>query len=81
MFPKFPNPNMRALPSGTECYNTAERNDPHVSTDDRATDALGAGSWSRFTDFIARATNRTETLVDAGFTTNRFYRVVTPRRP
>jgi hypothetical protein len=45
------------------------------------TDALGAGSWSRLTDFIARPTNRTETLVDAGFTTNRFYRVVTPRRP
>jgi hypothetical protein len=45
------------------------------------TDALRAGSWSRLTDLVARPTNRTETLVDPVFTTNRFYRVATPRRP
>jgi len=44
-------------------------------------DALGAGLWSRLTEFVARPTNRTETVVDAAFNTNRFYRVVTPRRP
>jgi hypothetical protein len=45
------------------------------------TDALGAGPWSRLADVIARPGNRTETVVDAGFTTNRYYRVATPRQP
>jgi len=30
---------------------------------------------------VARATNRTETATDATATTNRYYRLVTPRQP
>ena len=37
--------------------------------------------WSRFSDVLARPTNRVETLFDPGFVTNRFYRAVTPRQP
>jgi hypothetical protein len=43
------------------------------------TDALGSGPWLRLTDLVARPMDRVETAVDAGFTTNRFYRLVTPR--
>ncbi|MEY2407643.1 MAG: hypothetical protein QOF48_313 [Verrucomicrobiota bacterium] len=45
-------------------------------------DALTAPSaWMRLGDVLARNTNRTETIVDPGWTTNRFYRVATPRQP
>jgi hypothetical protein len=43
-------------------------------------DTLGTGSWRKLADLPARAANRTETIVDGGYTTNRFYRVVTPQR-
>jgi hypothetical protein len=38
-------------------------------------------SWPRLADIAARATNRTETVVDPAYTTNRFYRLVTPQQP
>jgi hypothetical protein len=44
-------------------------------------DDLASGVWSKFADVPARASNRVETLVDASFTTNRAYRLVTPRHP
>ena len=49
--------------------------------DDSYTDALGAVPWLRLMNIVARPTNRDETVFDAGFTTNRYYRVVTPYRP
>jgi hypothetical protein len=42
------------------------------------TDALGNGAWARLTNIVARSTNRTEQILDSGYTTNRFYRLVTP---
>ena len=46
------------------------------------TDTLpAAGPWARLADFLARATNRVETIPDPGWTSNRFYRAVTPRQP
>lgn len=44
-------------------------------------DALGAGTWSKLADVVARSTNRVEVIVDPAWTTNRFYRVVTPEQP
>jgi hypothetical protein len=44
-------------------------------------DALGSDSWLRLADIISRTNARTETVVDPNRTTNRFYRVVTPRQP
>ena len=37
--------------------------------------------WSKLADIVARATNRTETVIDTESATNRFYRLVTPRQP
>ncbi len=45
------------------------------------TDALDRDQWSRLIDVDARATNRVERIVDPSYTTNRFYRVATPRQP
>jgi hypothetical protein len=45
------------------------------------TDNLNSGLWSRLADIVARANNRVETFIDPTWTTNRFYRVVTPRQP
>jgi hypothetical protein len=36
-------------------------------------------SWSRLADILAHATNRVETIIEPAWTTNRFYRAVTPR--
>jgi hypothetical protein len=44
-------------------------------------DALGTGAWLRLTNVLTRPTDRNETVFDAGFTTNRYYRVVTPYQP
>jgi hypothetical protein len=44
-------------------------------------DDLGAGSWSKLADVLARTSNRVEIISDPGWTTNRFYRVATPQRP
>ena len=43
--------------------------------------ASPAGLWAKLTDVPARATNHIETISDAGYTTNRFYRLATPRQP
>ena len=43
------------------------------------TDTLG-GTWSPLRDFSARLTNAVHTLTDSQWTTNRSYRVVTPRQ-
>jgi hypothetical protein len=45
------------------------------------TDRLPDGSWSKLADVVARAINRTETATDSSASTNRFYRLVTPRQP
>jgi outer membrane lipoprotein SlyB len=45
------------------------------------TDNLNSGAWSRMADIVARSSNRIESFTDATWTTNRFYRVVTPRQP
>jgi hypothetical protein len=45
------------------------------------TDRLGGVPWINLGDTLARTTNRVESFTDAGFTTNRFYRLVTPRQP
>ncbi|MBK7998623.1 MAG: hypothetical protein IPK15_07875 [Verrucomicrobia bacterium] len=44
------------------------------------TDDLNASSWSKLADLAARGTNFTQQLADPSWTTNRFYRVVTPRQ-
>ena len=41
------------------------------------TDALGQ-PWNRLAPILARTSNRVERVTDPGYTTNRFYRVVTP---
>jgi hypothetical protein len=41
----------------------------------------GGGVWTRLKDVFARTTNRTETVFDPNFTTNRYYRVATPYLP
>ena len=43
---------------------------------------LGGGTWTKLTDLIARANDRTETVTDGtASAATRFYRVLTPRRP
>jgi len=44
-------------------------------------DQPGTGQWFKLGDIFARTNNRVETLIDPGWTTNRFYRAVTPRQP
>ena len=44
------------------------------------TDSLGAGAWSKLADLAARSTNFTVQIPDPTATTNRFYRVATPRQ-
>ena len=44
-------------------------------------DALGVNPWSKLAQVIALATNRVEFIPDPAYTTNRFYRLVTPRQP
>ena len=39
------------------------------------------GTWTKLADVLARATNRVEVVPDPGWTTNRFYRIATPRQP
>ena len=44
-------------------------------------DTLGAGPWAKLADIFARTNSRIETVLDANWRTNRFYRAVTPRQP
>jgi hypothetical protein len=44
-------------------------------------DALGAGSWRKLVDLVARPTNRLEFIPDSNWTSNRLYRVVVPAQP
>ncbi len=44
------------------------------------TDGLKSGTWSKLADFAARSTNFTLLIPDPTATTNRFYRVATPRQ-
>jgi hypothetical protein len=43
--------------------------------------ARPTGLWTKLVDLPARTTNRVETVIDPGYTTNRFYRLATPRQP
>ena len=45
------------------------------------TDDLNVISWQRLGNVSSRTINRNETLADPQYTTNRFYRVVTPALP
>ena len=45
------------------------------------TDELGFGPWRTLADVISRTNNRVESVNDPVLTTNRAYRVVTPRQP
>ena len=44
-------------------------------------DAVGSTQWFKLSDVLAFATNRIERIPDPASTTNRFYRLVTPRQP
>jgi hypothetical protein len=44
------------------------------------TDALGSGNWVKLSDFAARSSTRWETASDEPVS-NRYYRLVTPRKP
>ena len=43
-------------------------------------DSLGITAWLRLADIVARTTNHVETITDPNATTNRYYRLVTPRQ-
>jgi hypothetical protein len=43
--------------------------------------ALDSGAWARLIDFAARTNRRIETFVEPAATTNRYYRLITPRQP
>lgn len=45
------------------------------------TDSLGRAPWSRLADVAATSAAHAETVVDRGYTTNRFYRLITPQQP
>jgi hypothetical protein len=45
------------------------------------TDALFVGPWLQLTNILAPSVNRVESVLDPGFTTNRYYRIVTPHQP
>ena len=45
------------------------------------TDNLNAAGWQKLADLPALTTNSVQTLADPAWTTNRYYRVVTPRQP
>ena len=45
------------------------------------TDHLGDGVWPRLTDVAARAISGPVLIPDRGLRTNRYYRVITPRKP
>jgi hypothetical protein len=45
------------------------------------TDRLRGGTWQKLADVVAKTTAHSETVIDPGYTTNRFYRVVVPRQP
>jgi hypothetical protein len=41
----------------------------------------GDGAWLKLADVAAQGFNRTETILDLEYTTNRFYRLATPQQP
>ena len=45
------------------------------------TDHLGDGVWSRLTDVAARTISGPVLVPDLGLRTNRYYRLITPRKP
>ena len=51
----------------------------HTYTVQRS-DKLAGGAWTRLADIISLPVDRTETLVDTGVGTNRFYRLISPRQ-
>ena len=44
-------------------------------------DSLAAPTWSKLADILQRNVTRTESIVDSGPKTNRFYRLVIPIQP
>jgi hypothetical protein len=47
----------------------------------RYTDAVDSGAWFKLADVPARTSNGPEVVRDSSYTTNRFYRLITPRVP
>jgi hypothetical protein len=45
------------------------------------TDNLNSGAWTKLADIMGRLINRVESFTDLAWTSNRWYRVVTPRQP
>jgi hypothetical protein len=45
------------------------------------TDNLSLGQWTKLDDLVAYSTNHVRRLVDPGANQNRFYRLISPRRP
>ena len=45
------------------------------------TDGLEPSAWTKLADFVARTTNRLESIPDLNAKTNRFYRIITPQQP
>jgi len=45
------------------------------------TDALGVGLWQKLVDVVAQTNAHAEVIADLNYTTNRFYRLATPRQP
>jgi hypothetical protein len=43
-------------------------------------DGLNAGPWTRLADVVSRSVNWNASVVDRGATTNRFYRLATPKK-
>jgi len=43
--------------------------------------SLSGGAWSKLADVSARGTNRIEVVIDPGASSQRHYRLVTPRQP
>ncbi len=66
------------LTNATELEFLAMSNHPYTV---EYTDDLQVAAWNRLTDLTAYATNHVETVVDPGGGTNRFYRLVVPKKP
>ena len=45
------------------------------------TESLGLSPWLRLADVVVRTNSRLETVADPSASSNRFYRIVTPRQP
>ncbi len=66
-----------AANQGTVMFNAVSNNTYTV----QFKESLSAPAWLKLADVLARTNNRVEVILDPSWTTNRFYRVVTPQQP